>query len=541
MEQSSAKAGWHSRCVKSRSGCVTCKKRRLKCDETEPLCKRCIKSGLACPGYNKPIKWSTKYEIHDGSLGPSDHNSLVSGSSSQQDAVLDGTMPPTLYHPQDEFSSLLTHYYSNICQVVSSFDSPQNPYRSLVSTMMLDSPIIFNCVMTISASHLSQLDSSGTAPIVFQTEAISHISKDIAEIDTGSSVCIQYNEKEFRDHIQVLNTPTVKDELLIGIILLGMTSSWYDPSSLGLFHFHGARRLFTIWMTEKDLTQLQLPSSCTQRLIVSSMVYWEVMAACLVDQGLEDLAYLDVFRTQPRVFFSYPCPWTGVGMEVLILLAKCVALVRNVRSAHRTVCVVGSLSKDFAIINQASILIREINDIQITSIAEIQETGDLSTPADHLYKMAQCHRLVALLELHRTIPELIYGDIQDEHDHQHQHSQQVLALAIEVLEISGKIPQESHTIAIQTLMLLSVGSTLSFYSTTDPETILMWRNFVMGRLCKLFHTFKLQTINRAATILKEVWSQMDSMVVESASCCSPIMHIHWVDVMVDKKLDTILG
>ncbi|KAM0228741.1 hypothetical protein ACHAPO_010491 [Fusarium lateritium] len=246
--------------------------------------------------------------------------------------------------------------------------------------------------MAISASHLSQLSSGGTTPIVFQTEAISHISKGIAEIDAGSSVCIQSNEKESRDQIQLFKTPTVKDDLLIGIILLGMTSSWYDPSSLGLFHFHGARRLFTIWIAEKDLTQMQLSSSCPQHLIVSSMVYWGAVAAYLVDQGLEDLAYLDVFRTQPRVFFSYPCPWTGVGIEVLMLLAKYMALVQSVRIAHHMVCVVGSLSKDLTMINQASMLIREMNDIEIPRIAEIQDTRDLSTPADHLYKMSSTCR-----------------------------------------------------------------------------------------------------------------------------------------------------
>ncbi|KAG7196190.1 uncharacterized protein KQ657_000202 [Scheffersomyces spartinae] len=36
--------------LKSRSGCSTCKKRRVKCDETKPICKRCEKTKIAC-GY----------------------------------------------------------------------------------------------------------------------------------------------------------------------------------------------------------------------------------------------------------------------------------------------------------------------------------------------------------------------------------------------------------------------------------------------------------------------------------------------------------
>ncbi|KAH7345546.1 hypothetical protein B0J17DRAFT_713105 [Rhizoctonia solani] len=36
---------------RSSTGCLTCKCRRKKCDETKPKCVRCQKSGLECPGY----------------------------------------------------------------------------------------------------------------------------------------------------------------------------------------------------------------------------------------------------------------------------------------------------------------------------------------------------------------------------------------------------------------------------------------------------------------------------------------------------------
>ncbi|KAE9376674.1 hypothetical protein N431DRAFT_400960 [Stipitochalara longipes BDJ] len=36
---------------KSKTGCSTCKIRRVKCDESRPHCKRCIKFGMTCDGY----------------------------------------------------------------------------------------------------------------------------------------------------------------------------------------------------------------------------------------------------------------------------------------------------------------------------------------------------------------------------------------------------------------------------------------------------------------------------------------------------------
>ncbi|KIX93715.1 uncharacterized protein Z520_10621 [Fonsecaea multimorphosa CBS 102226] len=44
---------------KSRNGCMTCKKKRLKCDETKPSCAQCQKRSVVCEGYKKDYKWRT--------------------------------------------------------------------------------------------------------------------------------------------------------------------------------------------------------------------------------------------------------------------------------------------------------------------------------------------------------------------------------------------------------------------------------------------------------------------------------------------------
>lgn len=35
-------------------GCVTCRQRRVKCDETKPVCRACLRLGLDCAGYARP-------------------------------------------------------------------------------------------------------------------------------------------------------------------------------------------------------------------------------------------------------------------------------------------------------------------------------------------------------------------------------------------------------------------------------------------------------------------------------------------------------
>ncbi|KAL2822660.1 hypothetical protein BJX63DRAFT_127377 [Aspergillus granulosus] len=59
--ESSAHTSKRSRVVVSQSkrGCLTCKARRVKCDEQKPLCRRCIQAGRLCGGYIPESKLSS--------------------------------------------------------------------------------------------------------------------------------------------------------------------------------------------------------------------------------------------------------------------------------------------------------------------------------------------------------------------------------------------------------------------------------------------------------------------------------------------------
>ncbi|OAA63096.1 Zn(2)-C6 fungal-type DNA-binding domain protein [Cordyceps fumosorosea ARSEF 2679] len=46
--------------TKTRTGCITCRIRRVKCDEAKPMCNRCMTSGRMCDGYKNPPKKPAK-------------------------------------------------------------------------------------------------------------------------------------------------------------------------------------------------------------------------------------------------------------------------------------------------------------------------------------------------------------------------------------------------------------------------------------------------------------------------------------------------
>ncbi|KAI0834702.1 hypothetical protein F5Y06DRAFT_150319 [Hypoxylon sp. FL0890] len=88
---------------KVRSGCVTCKKRRVKCDETKPSCGRCEKSGYVCGGYEDPNAKRRGDTRPSSALWVSERSNVLRPKSSQprpvdafQQFPVDPTLPPSL-------------------------------------------------------------------------------------------------------------------------------------------------------------------------------------------------------------------------------------------------------------------------------------------------------------------------------------------------------------------------------------------------------------------------------------------------------------
>ncbi|TGO70273.1 hypothetical protein BOTNAR_0002g00570 [Botryotinia narcissicola] len=79
---------------KVRSGCITCKARRVKCDEGKPTCQRCLKAKRTCEGYAPPSSMSAtnsrplKFVVYSAS-SPVDALSLLPGITPREQRFFD--------------------------------------------------------------------------------------------------------------------------------------------------------------------------------------------------------------------------------------------------------------------------------------------------------------------------------------------------------------------------------------------------------------------------------------------------------------------
>lgn len=56
---------------RTKTGCLTCRRRKKKCDEAKPECNNCIRGGFVCEGYSlksvfaKPTAPRTQAMLHN--------------------------------------------------------------------------------------------------------------------------------------------------------------------------------------------------------------------------------------------------------------------------------------------------------------------------------------------------------------------------------------------------------------------------------------------------------------------------------------------
>lgn len=468
-------------------------------------------------------------------------------SSSKFDAEF---QTPMLKPIDDRMIILSSHYFSVVCMINSCFDSPVNPFRSVIGDLMASSQLVYHVVMTASASH------------------ICHQKKDMTSLalrHRGDAVsCLVQNK-----HI----TGSRRFEALLSSVLLGMTSSWQDPSKLGLSHINSARTLFRKWIDELGTSN----NTRSVRFMVGIMAYWEAMASFLTMDSARSLDYLTPFCGQESSDATvYPNPWTGTSTTLFIYAAKAGALCRQNRMTNSVS--VGTFSSDARKsifreqLRSASKLEEKTLRYTPPEPEKIEDPNDASTPVSHFQILAQIYRFAVLLQLYLTFPELLQQNLAPTSDLgmntsssaplPHDISKKTaVGLAISLLNLISSVPESSGIKVLLTLPLIIAGSALQnngsdqvspchqtkaariqdeIQSLQSSDSMLShWRSYIRHKLKALHEYVGLDPILRASQILEAVWLRADLAIPDGST--KPEGVIHWLDVMIEERLESVFG
>ncbi|RYC55874.1 hypothetical protein CHU98_g10327, partial [Xylaria longipes] len=98
LERNTPPVKRRARHAKARTGCVTCKRRKVKCDEAKPNCARCIKAGHRCAGYEdcsavRPSHARSSSSKHPDKSTTTSHLLLRPKPKPKPPAVVPGSSP----------------------------------------------------------------------------------------------------------------------------------------------------------------------------------------------------------------------------------------------------------------------------------------------------------------------------------------------------------------------------------------------------------------------------------------------------------------
>ncbi|KAF3908787.1 hypothetical protein ABW21_db0206124 [Orbilia brochopaga] len=128
---------------RSKTGCLTCRKRKKKCDEGKPDCNNCLKNQIVCEGYSPKTFWKPGKDFNHRlpSFRPS-LPALIEGVESHLDR------------------KLLNHFVVTVSSVLSKFGDEKNPFKELLLPLAIDNSGLMHSMLCLAASHLARTDPS---------------------------------------------------------------------------------------------------------------------------------------------------------------------------------------------------------------------------------------------------------------------------------------------------------------------------------------------------------------------------------------------
>lgn len=186
---------WHHRGF---TGCSTCRRRHVRCDEASPACNNCVRLGRQCDGaqgqmtfkvYGPSQKSESRPQSRSGTPNRRGKSSVASPESSDNSALSpskkEGDLrnckdvvisPTSLPQPTVQFrfqdpvtpasvtrsiqrtdELYLAHFVDRVSTLLIIYDIPDNanPYRTLFPDFAKSSPTMINAMQALGALHLA--------------------------------------------------------------------------------------------------------------------------------------------------------------------------------------------------------------------------------------------------------------------------------------------------------------------------------------------------------------------------------------------------
>lgn len=237
------------------TGCWSCRKRKVKCDEGKPECSACSRLGVTCTGYSAKLIWveddsqaphsdGRRYiecesirgnlpilqsDVLDYLITSCDKDNIDTVQNLIQTSFLQATYNPfTVFHTTaaiktsdlplvlpsprsiDEVSMygeeklLFHHYVHHVATIMMPFEHFRNPWKHSYPAVALNSTTferkaLYNALLAHSAFNLAQLDASKQKMLSLATKYYNRAIRQLA-------YTIGHPRRQYADTLAVIST-----------------------------------------------------------------------------------------------------------------------------------------------------------------------------------------------------------------------------------------------------------------------------------------------------------------------------------------------
>ena len=303
--------------LKSRTGCKTCKIRRIKCDETLPACQRCSKSGWKCDGSSLTVK-------------PSQADTARDVVSLSQNACLTNSVSTSTRQPEEQRA--FQFFCERLAPILASFTVfTDNFWKTTIPQVSHSEAVIWHMLVAIGS----------------QQEMVSRVPHD----DTTNVDHLYLKHLYLKHHSQALTITTqTKSKWAVEVVLMAcmmfiVSENGHGIDTIttgGLFHLIFGLKILKEWKrnhcnsrTTSDIISTVIEPMFLQLEIVLSLFSMPPSATIGIIYDKEDVrprlpeSFSDLFIAQHlfiniwRWRFQQKGAWTASSLafkEIHVLL-----------------------------------------------------------------------------------------------------------------------------------------------------------------------------------------------------------------------------
>ncbi|KAB2574467.1 Sterol uptake control protein 2 [Lasiodiplodia theobromae] len=301
--------------------CLSCKKRRVRCDSVQPSCGPCKKKGIDCPGFHKPLVWINRGTASEKSQPPTPARACTSFIFKAQRIKSSPKKDTDDVRKHPEHGAIVKRTRSSIpppwpCadpRVLQLLDVAMYHNEFVAPTLVPDPA--FATLFHSSLQEWVECPQTIQDIWVLLTKQFRAIQANITP-DSDKEIC-RYRDRSINGLNRLLANPETQlcDETLDAIIMLLMAEVQSNASSTWYHHLHGAATIVELrggWKKLLDTRQWESE-------MVLLMIFYDVMSSTTcnsqyLNKPLFSPAWADFADLKPRwdkfIYDSFaPLPW----------------------------------------------------------------------------------------------------------------------------------------------------------------------------------------------------------------------------------------